>query len=208
MMHHAQLAALSPADEALFGIFLFVVFLCLIAVCLYNLWLSQQNASLSPYTQRPLRSGSELSYYAAEKVLRYLFYLRQYDNRIFELRRAGVCRETGRIFPEALTWYGVIRVDWGFLQKRYPGNYVSWGSLTQDQQESIIASHESLEGFQTENSSPQPQPKAIEMRYAYLKPGPLYVDIDTKVLLGWKSVPGTDLEVMIVQKPIPYRLYT
>ena len=33
------------------------------------------------------------------------------------------------------------------------------------------------------------------------RPGPLYVDIETKVLLGWKVVPGTDLEVLIVQKP-------
>jgi hypothetical protein len=28
------------------------------------------------------------------------------------------------------------------------------------------------------------------------------VDLETKVLLGWKEVPDTHLEVLIVQKPL------
>jgi len=95
-----------------------------------------------------------------------------------------------------------VKVDWTFLQKRYPGIWVSWGSLNSDQQRAISDAHESLEGFQTEVSSPSPAPRAIEPEYAYTKPGPLYVDIQTKVLLGWKVVPGTELEVLIVQKPV------
>jgi hypothetical protein len=62
--------------------------------------------------------------------------------------------------------------------------------------------HESLEGFQTEFSSSQPKPQNVEAKYAFAKPGPLYVDVETKVLLGWKCVPDTDFEVMIVQKPL------
>jgi hypothetical protein len=94
-------------------------------------------------------------------------------------------------------------VDWNFLQKRYPGKYVSWGSLTEDQKKEVREQHVSLEGFQTEFSCPEPMPRAIEPKYAFIKPGPLYVDIDHKVLLGWKEVPGTEMEVLIVQKPKP-----
>ncbi|HEV8052714.1 MAG TPA: hypothetical protein VGP47_09475, partial [Parachlamydiaceae bacterium] len=79
--------------------------------------------------------------------------------------------------------------------------YVSWGSLTAEQQGIIRNGHDSLEGFQTDFSSPNPLPRAVEAKYALSKPGPLYVDINTKVLLGWKCVPDTDLEVLIVQKP-------
>lgn len=196
-----MLAIVGPTDIALFGIFILVVVLVMSAFCIYGVWLSRRKDSLSPYTRLPMSRGSDLSYYAAEQALRFLYYMHQYDNRIFNIRRAAVCRETGRIFPNAITWYGKIQVDWTFLQKRYPGKYVSWGSLTGDQKESVCNAHDSMEGFQIEFSSPYPQPKAIEAKYAFTKPGPLYVDIETNVLLGWKCVPETDLEVLIVQKP-------
>lgn len=157
---------------------------------------------MSPYSRLPMRRAGELSYDSKVKVLRFLYNMHQYDNRIFELEKAAICRETGRIFPNAVTWYGVIKLDWTFLQKRYPGSYVSWGSLTEEQQEIIRAAHDPLTGFQTEFSSPISQPKSIEAKYAFSKPGPLYVDIDTKVLVGWQCVPESDLEVLVVQKPV------
>ncbi len=79
---------------------------------------------------------------------------------------------------------------------------MSWGSFSNDQQRAIRDVHESLEGFQTDESSANPVPRLVERRYAYTIPGPLYVDLETKVLLGWKCVPETELEVLIVQKPI------
>lgn len=175
--------------------------LVLLARLIAQIWLHKVPNALSPYTRHPLRPGSEISYYAANKVLRFLYDRHEYDNRIFDLRRAAVCRDTGRIFPNAITWYNKIKVDWSFLAKRYPGNYVSWGSLSAAQQVFIAAHHDSLKGFQTEISSTQIQPKAIEASCAYSKPGPLYVDIDTGVLLGWVCVPDTDMEVLIVQHP-------
>ncbi|QLH35517.1 MAG: hypothetical protein HWD61_04665 [Parachlamydiaceae bacterium] len=87
------------------------------------------------------------------------------------------------------------------MQKRYPGKYVSWGSLSDEQKEIIRLSHHSLEGFQTEYSSSIPAPSQIEPMYANAVPGPLYVDLDTQILLGWKQVPLTDLEVLVVQNP-------
>jgi hypothetical protein len=200
-MDYTILTAVDSMDVALFGIFILVVILILFGFCIYGIWLSRRPSSLSLYSHLPMRRGSDLSYYASEKTLRFLYNTHQYDNRIFSLKRAAVCRETGRIFSNAVTWYDRIELDWTFLQKRYPGSYVSWGSLTAEQQGLIRNAHDSLEGFQTDFSSPNPLPKAVEAKYAFAKPGPLYVDMNTKVLLGWKSVPATDLEVLIVQKP-------
>lgn len=177
-------------------------FSLLVLVYWFSYWYTNPTQSISPYTGLPLRRASEISYFMAEKVWLYLEGCQQYDNQPFRFYKAAFCRETGRLFPDCVTWLDSIRVDWTFLQKRYPGQYVSWGSLNKDQQLAIRAVHSSLEGFQTENSSSQPAPRAIEPQYVYTKPGPLYVDLTTKVLLGWKQVPDTDLEVLIVQKPI------
>lgn len=200
-MDHTLLAAVDTMDIALFGIFILIVVLVLVGLCIYGIWLSRRPPSLSPYSRLPLRRASDLSYYASEKVLRFLYNTHQYDNRIFSLKRSALCRETGRIFSNAVTWYDKIEVDWTFLQKRYPGSFVSWGSLTAEQQGIVRNAHDSLEGFQTDFSSPNPLPKAVEAKYALASPGPLYVDINTNVLVGWKCVPDTELEVLIVQKP-------
>lgn len=183
-----------------FGVLL--AFFLLVLIFWFGWWVSQRARGASPYTGLPLRLATELPYYSAEKVLLYLRDYYQYDNRPFKLYRASFCRETGRIFPDSVNLFDIVRVDWSFLQKRYPGNYVSWGSLNDQQKEAIRQAHESLEGFQTESSSPTPSPRAVEPEFAFTKPGPLYVDFQTKVLLGWKIVPSTSLEVLIVQKPI------
>lgn len=194
--------AVSITDVALFGILILIFVLVLFSICIYGIWLNCLKDSVSPYSHLPLRHGRDLSYFASMAVLRYLYERFQYDNRIFDLQRAAVCRETGRIFPNAVTWYGKIKLDWTFLQQRYPGKYVSWGSLTSEQQTIVLNAYDKLEEFQLSFSSPLPQPRAIEAKYAFAKPGPLYVDIETNVLLGWVTVPETDLEVLIVQKPI------
>lgn len=184
--------------------FALAILLCLVLLfCLfwYGFWSSRHNRSLCPYTGLPLRRATDIAYYSAEKTLRYLYDYHQYDNQIFKLSRAAFCRDTGRIFQDCVTWYDAIIVDWNFLQKRFPGNFVSYGSLNHSQMEAIRNAHTTLEGFQTELSSPTPAPRGIEPEYAYTKPGPLYVDMETKILLGWKIVPGTELEVLIVQKP-------
>lgn len=173
------------------------------ALFLWVGWLSLEKRITrhSPYSEMPLRSSSELSYSAIGKIFLYLTRQRQYDNRMFDIHRALVCRETRRVFPNAMDWFGRVKLDWTFLQKRYPGNWVSWGSLTARQQQAIRQMHGTLDGFQTEFSSPDPSPRATERQYALSVPGPLYVDLNTLILLGWKTVPGTDLEVLIVQKP-------
>ena len=184
-----------------FGISTLTVFVVLIVLFFINHRLRNREATPSPYTGLPLRRGEDLSYDSKLAVLRYLYSYHQYDNHIFEVTRSAYCRETGRIFPNAVTFWGTIDVDWEFLQKRFPGQWISWGSLNSLQQEAIIDSHHTIEGFQMDNSSSIPSPRGITKDYCYTKPGPLYVDLNTKILLGWKQVPNTTLEVLIVQKP-------
>lgn len=184
-----------------FSFVLMSVILILFVAFWIGRWVTRNGQGKSPYTGHPLRRATDLSYFAAEKTLRFLYDMKQYDNKIFKLKKAAFCRETGRIFQDCVTWYDAVIVDWTFLQKRYPGHYVSWGSLSREQQQSIKEAHLSLDGFQTNLSSTHPAPRAIEPEFIYTKPGPLYVDLETQVLLGWKIVPGTDLELLIVQKP-------
>ncbi len=196
-----MILAVTYTDVAFFSFLVLLSFLVLVATFFFGYWISRRRTCPSPYSSLPLRRGSDLPYSSMEKILRYLYTLHQYDNRMFDLNQAAYCRETGRVFPKAVGLFGTIHVDWNFLQKRYPGQYVSWGSLTEQQQEAIRDAHYSLEGFQTDFSSGQASPRMIEPEFAFAKPGPLYVDLTTYVVLGWKCVPNTEFEVLIAQKP-------
>lgn len=195
------MAQTTSSDIAYFIFAVFFVFLALVFSFIFSLWVNRRRTTPSPYTGHPLRKGSELPSQTIEKVLRFLYDMHEYDNRLFNLNLAAFCRQTGRIFPNAMTWYGVIAVDWDFLKHKFPGEFVSWGSLTEEQKTIIRERHLSLEGFQTEISSTKPSPRAVEPEYAFAKPGPLYVDVRTGILVGWKCVPDTELEVLIVQRP-------
>lgn len=195
------LAAITPSDIAWASFAILFVFSALVVAFFLSFWIQKNQVTLSPYTKKPLRFGSNIKADIAEKVLRYLFFMRQFDNRMFDVRKAALCRDTGRLFPHAVSYFETIFVDWTFLEKRYPGAYVSWGSLSDAQKEMIKNNHHTLEGYQTEYSSTKSAPRDIEPEFAYAIPGPLYVDLETKVLLGWKEVPETSLEVLVVQKP-------
>lgn len=176
-------------------------FLCVFAYISYRL--QNQKPPLCPYTGNKLRLGEYVPLSSAIKIMRFLYYtIHNFENRVFPMKRSMVCRDTGRIFQDCIRWWGTAHVDWDFIQKRYPGTYVSWGSLSSDLQREFKESHPSLEGFQTEFSSANINPKDVEERFVYMKPGPLYCDIQTKVLIGWKCVPETQYEVLIVQKPL------
>lgn len=196
-----MLGAFQPADSFILWMVLIASFLALGCFTWFSWRMTWKKIDVSPYTGLPLRYARDIGYHRAEQIYRFLHDLHQYDNRLFDLKKASFCRETGRIFPESVTFFDSIRVDWNFLQKRLRGDYVSWGSLTTEQQMAIRKQHYSLEGFQTDSSSSIALPRMVEPEFAYAKPGPLYVDISTGTLLGWKQVPGTDFEVLIVQKP-------
>lgn len=195
------LGVISQGEIFLYSGIILIAFIGLFAFAIIS-YKIQRKPVLSPYTHNPLRRGEDIPLSTVEKVMRFLYYdVHNYDNRIFRMRRSMICRQTGRVFQECVNSFGIAKVDWSFINKRYPGEYVSWGSLTQMQKDAIIECHESLEGFQTEQSSLLMDPQSVEPKYAFIKPGPLYVDIKKKVLVGWKIVPDTELEVLIVQKP-------
>lgn len=186
-----------------FSFFLLFSFLGLLILSYILYKLHRDQNVLCPYTKKPLRRGEDVPIHQVTEIMRFLFYENySFDNRIFLMKNSLVCRDTGKVFQDVFNLLGRPKLDWTFLNKRYPGVYVSWGSLSLDQQRDIRESHYTLEGFQTEKSSSKPLPQNIEEEYAYLKPGPLYVDIMTKTLLGWKCVPNTIFEVLIVQHPI------
>lgn len=194
--------SVKESEIVLFSMLILGVFFAFAAIAIVSYRLQNQKRSISPYSGRPMWRGEDVPLSSVETIMKFLYYeIHTYDNRVFPMRTSMICRETGRIFPGSVSWWGFHKVDWTFLQKRYPGVYVSWGSLREDQKDEIRELHESLEGFQTEESCPEPLPRNVTARYAFLKPGPLYVDLNTKILLGWKCVPETMFEVLIVQKP-------
>ncbi len=194
-------------DYTFFSMAISVVAL-VVGLMIAALWIGwrwdKRRPPTGPYGHLPLRSAAELPYATIGKIYLYLTGLHQYDNRMFSIHRAAVCRITGRIFPNAIDIFGRITCDWTFLQKKVPGNYISWGSLNDTQQAAVKRAHASLEGFQTKMSSPEPSPRAATEEYLLTIPGPLYVDLESLVLLGWKQVPGTEVEVLIVQHPKTY----
>lgn len=196
-----MLAVLTQGDIFLFVLGLLAVTGGLIAYFVHSYWWTSHRRDVSPYTGLPLRYGKEITFATQDKVTAYLRNLKDFDNRPFEFDYSAFCRETGRIFPNCVGFTGAIKLDWTFIFKRYRGNFVSWGSLSAQQQKEIKEAHHSLAGFQTEFSSTNPSPRLIEESLAVAKPGPLYVDPQSKILMGWKKVPGTELEVLLVQKP-------
>lgn len=184
---------------------LFLSFFLVLGILGFLLWygwyISKTRGALCPYTKQPMLLGTDFAPSVRKYVESFLSNHPQPENTPFDFAKAALSEKTGRIFPNCVTKGEIIRLKWDFLQKRYPGNYVSWGSLTQTEQAMVRMCHESFAGFQSEVSSPKPMPQEIDRYYAHVKPGPLYVDKATKILLGWKVVPGTQFEVLIVQKP-------
>lgn len=185
---------------------LFFSFFLMIGVFSFLLWIgwwsSTKRGSPSPYTKKPMKLGVDIACSVTRLVEEFMLSHPQPENKPFDFRYAAICYETGRLFPDCVTKGEIIRLDWSFIQKRYPGKYVSWGSLDEMEKAHIKLCHESLAGFQTEHSCPNPVPQDITSAFSLLKPGPLYVDRQTKVLMGWKEVHDTEFEALIVQKPI------
>jgi hypothetical protein len=200
------LAEVTDGDLALFVLVLVLVLAGLVVYFFMMYWRVKQRQDVSPYSGMPMRYATEIPYSARDKVENYLRGLQDYDNSPFDWEKAAFCRETGRIFPKAVSWTGDIKINWTFLAQRYRGNFVSWGSLSEELRKDIIKAHGRLIGFQTAHSSKNPAARMVEEEYALLKPGPLYVDPETKIVMGWKEVPDSIFEVLLVKKPIVVQL--
>jgi hypothetical protein len=189
---------------------IFVVVLSLIIVfgllsfLLWNNWRKEGvRGDLCLYSGRPMRLGVDIARSMADYINEFLKTLpNASDNPPIDMTKAAFCPVTGRIFPDCVSSSERINLGWDFLSKRCPGTFVSWGSLPEHERGELKLLHSSFDGFQTEKSSPLPRPQNIDEQYALLAPGPLYVDRVKKVVIGWKKVPGTYFEVLVVQRPV------
>lgn len=154
-----------------------------------------------PYHNETMRFGMDVARSLAGVVNAFLVDQPQPENPPIDFFKASYCPVSGRIFPNTVLEGERVRLGWEFLRKRWPGTYISWGSLSEDEQGVIRLLHDSLEGFQMECSSTKIRPEDVEQDFLELAPGPLYIDRQTKVLIGWKKVPGTYFEVLVVQQP-------
>jgi hypothetical protein len=94
-----------------------------------------------------------------------------------------------------------VILSWKFLNQRCTRTFVSWGALSEEEKGILKLLHGSLEEYQTEKSSMNLRPEDVEEEFFSISPGPLYVDRKEKVVMGWKKVPGTYFEVLVVQQP-------
>ncbi len=168
----------------------------------FGWWVSRKHGSVSPYSKKPMTLGIDIVPSIRTYVNDFILSHSQPENNPIDFDHAAICPETGRVFPNSVVRGSFVRLDWTFLQKFYPGKYVSWGSLNELEQATIRLCHEDMVGYQTETSCPMSLPQEIDDHFAHTSPGPLYVDRARKILLGWKEVPGTEFEVLIIQLPI------
>lgn len=154
-----------------------------------------------PYDGGPMSFGMDIARSLAATVNAFLQEQSQPENPCIDFTHASYCPRSGRIFPNTVIRGDRIRLSRDFLQKRWPGMYVSWGSLSEDERGVLRLLHDSLEDFQTAASSSNPLPERVEQEYIQASPGPCYVDRQKKHIIGWKKVPGTYFEVLVVQRP-------
>lgn len=178
----------------------------LLAILLLFLFLGWKREVLHgtrcPYTNAVMQFGIDIAKSLQVHINAFVHEFSEEDNPEIDFSKAALSPLTGRIFSDCVAHGNKIELDWSFLQKRFPGSFLSWGALSEEEKGIFRLLHPSLEGFQTEQSSSMPKPERVEREYALLSPGPLYVDRATKIVVGWKRVPGTSFEVLIVQRPV------
>lgn len=196
-----EIEAFGANAALLFVLVLLFLILVMAAILWVGWWMTNRSGAKSPYTGLEMKRGEDLAFSAVHSIQKYLDGLSDPLNPEIEIRHAAICHQTGRVFSNAVNGFGVIRLDWDFLEKRARGNWISWGALSEQQREEILFCHDSLQGYQTEDSCKEPNPEKVDLYHATLSPGPLYVDCTSRHILGWKKVPDTGLEVLVLQRP-------
>ena len=161
---------------------------CLIALFWFGWRMTQRSHSVSPYTGIPLRRTTEISYYSAERILKYLYDLHQYDNRIFKSNRLLFAGKRGGFFKIASPGM-MSSASIGISCRNGIPATMSPGEAYQETQDAIREAHASI-WMDFRQRNPPPLLSAHDRTGICLyKTGPLYVDPETKVLLGWKKSP-------------------
>ena len=165
----------------------FIIFFSLIIGATYYLyWRTHLKGRKSPFSGKILARGEEIFYASAEKIHLFSSELSQPENAPIDLTKAVFCRETNRIFSSSINAFGEIDLTRNYLKKYYSSKLVSWFRLRESEKLKLASMHTSLEGFQVGKG---------------LFPGPLFVDKKRSILVGWKRIPETEMEIIVIQKP-------
>lgn len=177
----------------------------IVLILFFLLWVGWKKegvrGNVCPYCRRTMRLGIDVAKSISMMVNAFLQEQPQPENPQIDFSKAAYCPVSGRIFPNCVSGVEQVTLSWRFLNERASGTFVSWGSLPEEERGILKLLHGSLEEFQTEKSSAHSRPEDVEEEYISLAPGPLYVDRTSKVVMGWKKVPGTYFEVLVVQRP-------
>src|ERR1700733_13636011 len=116
-------------------IFSFFFVLGILAFLLWiGWWVSVQKGALCPYTKKPLLLGIDVAKSFTNFVNTFLLSHPQPENAPIDFETAAYCQDTGRIFTNCVRKGEIVKLDWSFLRKHYPGNWVSSGSLSEYEQ--------------------------------------------------------------------------
>ncbi len=157
----------------------------LISTLYYLYWRTHLKGRKSPFSGQNLARGKGILYPSAEKIHLFSSQLSVPENEEIDLSKAAFCRQTNRIFPNAITVFDEINVRRDYLSKYYSSKLTPWFLLSDAFRKEIENAHSSLDGFQIGKS---------------LKPGPLFVDKKNRTLVGWKQIPETEMEILVIQK--------
>jgi hypothetical protein len=127
-----------------------------------------------------LAPGDLIAFHSVQRVHDFMLSKPQPENTPFKPKDAAVCRETGRVFPNARDGFGVIRVKSSYPNRRWKGSWVLWKELSRAERSRVEGKHGDLSAYESEG---------------------LYADPFDALIMGWQKVPGTELQVLIVEKP-------
>lgn len=181
------------------GLFFFIGIYFLFIIILQNNLLS--NKGKSPFSGLPLRKGGELSFFAEKKLHEFYMSLPRHFNQTPKLDKSTICTSTGRIFPNSISKFGATSNPKDIFLNYPKGDYILWQELSDPLKKTIIENHDSIKGFQINQLPKYTKEQPLNHKFAHIKPGPLFVDLKTKALLGWKEIPETNLETLVYQPP-------
>ena len=160
--------------------------IALILFFLGGWWLFNRTGSKSPFTNGEMRKGIDVSYSAVQKIYAFISNFDPILNPRFDIKKAVICKQTGRIFPKSVNSFGVICIPKYYIKHYAKGSWLEWSELTQEQQ--LDYKHRGTHLL-----------KGYIMR-KHNQPGLLYVNLEHRLLMGWQQVPGTDFELLIKNK--------
>ncbi len=134
----------------------------------------------SPFSGKAMRHGKEFSFEAVSKVLAFLEAENDKDNLPFDLEKAAICEETGRIFPDALNAFEVVKLKKPYTKHFYKAKMEALENLSEKEQMDLRENCDNFSFF-SKNSS-------------------IFVDREKGNILAWKKIPETALELMLVKK--------